>query len=316
VFLRESKVVLLKEKGWFFLLLLVLIANVTTAAVNNKVVVSTHPLALITAELVPKTITVESVGGRNHSLHHQGFKPSQIKRVSEAELVLWLGPETDVSFVKVMAKAEPMVIRDLSTLVSLQAPLLSLPSQSGDHDHRGVDMHVWLNPQNALVLAAEISVQLVYVWPQYQVEIEENLRQFNSKIGSISSEVLIKNQNRDFLALHNAYGHLAKFYGLTPIGAIVGGGGEKPGALHLWQLEKQLSGRDAVCVLVQPQFSQRYLSSISSVVAVVTAEIDPAASHYHVAKGEFVRYSKEVANHLATCIGLKPRVGITPASRL
>ncbi len=105
--------------------------------------------------------------------------------------------------------------------------------------------------------------------------------------------------------MHDAYGHLARFYSLSSIGAIVGSAGEKPGAQHLWQLEKQLNGRDAICVLVQPQFSQRYLSSIGSVVAVVSAEIDPAASDYVVTKGEFIRYSKDIAKNLATCISLE-----------
>ena len=281
--------------------------NAANAAANNKVVVSSHPLALITAELVPKPVTVESIGGRNHSLHHQGFKPSQIKRVSDADLVLWLGVETDVSFAKVMAKAEPLVITDLSALVSLQPPLLSSTGKLADHDHHAIDVHVWLNPHNALLLAKEISAQLVSIWPQYQIDVENNLRRFSSKVGAMSSDNLIKNENRDFLALHNAYGHLAKFYGLTSIGAIVGSGGEKPGALHLWQLEKQLNGRDGVCVLVQPQFSQRYLSSISAVVDVVTAEVDPAASNYVVAKGEFIRYSKDIADNLAACISLQSK---------
>jgi zinc transport system substrate-binding protein len=292
-------------KDWFFLLLLALMGNIANAAVENKVIVSTHPLALITADLVPKAITVESIGGRNHSLHHQGFKPSQIKRVSEAGLVLWLGAKTDASFVKVIAKAQPLAIRNLLALVSLQAPLLSSPSLSNNNDHPAVDVHVWLNPHNALILATEISVQLAAIWPEHQAEIEENLRQFTGKMDAISSEIPIKSESRDFLALHNAYGHLAKFYSLSAIGAIVDGDGEKPGAQHLWQLEKQLKGRTGVCVLVQPQFSQRYLSSINRVVAVVTAEIDPAASKYAVAKGEFVRYSKEIAGKLTNCMNLQ-----------
>jgi zinc transport system substrate-binding protein len=116
-------------------------------------------LALITAELVPEAITVESIGGRNHGLHHQGFKPSQIKRVSEADLVLWLGAEMDVSFAKVMAQAQPLAIRDLAALVSLQAPLSSSIKESGERhdDHHGaIDVHVWLNPLNAQALATEI----------------------------------------------------------------------------------------------------------------------------------------------------------------
>ena len=307
MFLRVGKVVLLKANSWLFVVLLALM-NSAVCASANKVVTSTHPLALITAELVPTVITVESVGGRNHGLHHQGFKPSQIKRVSEADLVLWLGVEIDASFAKVMAKAEPFAIRDLAALVSLQAPLSSSVKEHGERhdDHHGaIDVHVWLNPLNALALAAEISLQLVSTWPQYKAEIEANFRQFRSKIEPISIESLEKYQNRDFLALHDAYGHLARFYGLNSIGAIVGSAGEKPGAQHLWQLEKQLNGRDAICILVQPQFSQRYLSSIGNVVSVVSAEIDPAASDYIVTKGEFIRYSKDIAKSLAACISLE-----------
>lgn len=299
--------VLLKANSWFFVVLLALMSSAVCASAN-KVVTSTHPLALITAELVPEAITVESIGGRNHGLHHQGFKPSQIKRVSEADLVLWLGAEMDISFAKVMAQAQPLAIRNLAALVSLQAPLSSSIKESGERhdDHHGaIDVHVWLNPLNAQALAAEISLQLVSTWPQYKLEIEANFRQFSDKIESISSERLGKYKNRDFLALHDAYGHLARFYSLSSIGAIVGSAGEKPGAQHLWQLEKQLNGRDAICVLVQPQFSQRYLSSIGSVVAVVSAEIDPAASDYVVTKGEFIRYSKDIAKNLATCISLE-----------
>jgi hypothetical protein len=41
------------------------------------------------------------------------------------------------------------------------------------------------------------------------------------------------------------------------------------------------------------------------VVSVVSAEIDPAASDYIVTKGEFIRYSKDIAKSLAACISLE-----------
>jgi zinc transport system substrate-binding protein len=292
---------LLKSNSWVYILLFVLMGQVSGAKAAT-VITSSHPLAMIAAELAPTALTIESIGGSNHSLHHQGFKPSQIKRVNDADLVLWLGAEMDAGFIKVVAQADPQAIKDLGALVSLRKPLSFV---GGDKDHQQGDVHVWLNPSNAQTLAAEISVQLIAKWPQYQNEVDRNLRQLSIKIDAISNEYLEKNDNRDFLALHDAYGHLAAFYDLNSLGSIVGGGGEKPGAQHLWQLEKQLSKRTAVCILVQPQFSQRYLASVGKVVELVIVEIDPAASGYAVANGEFIRYSMETAESLATCLRLE-----------
>jgi zinc transport system substrate-binding protein len=294
-------VVLLKNNRWVYMLLVALVGQVSWAKAAT-VVTSSHPLAMIAAELAPAAITVESIGGSNHSVHHQGFKPSQIKRVNDAVLVLWLGGAMDAGFTKVVAQAEPRAIKDLGALVSLQRPL-SLVDDHKSHEYG--DVHVWLNPRNARTLATAIAVQLIVKWPQYKDQISDNLRQFSIKIDAISTEFLEKYDNRDFLALHDAYGHLAAFYDLSSLGSIVAGGGEKPGAQHLWQLEKQLSKRTAVCTLVQPQFSQRYLASIGKVVELVIVEIDPGASGYTATKGEFVRYSMDIAESLARCLRLE-----------
>ncbi len=281
----------------------------SASAVFADVATSNHPLALIASAIAPEGFAVTSVVDKNRGLHHGNLRPSQLVVLEQAELVVWLGKEAEPGLERVIQRVNGGKVLDLAGLfeeaahqqaVVVDQPEIHQDDHQGTH-HHAVDMHIWLNPAEAIVLAGKIGEQLIALWPQKAAQVSSNLQRFGRQMLQISSESQQKSQNMKVLALHDAYGHLAEYYGFTVLASIVDASGNKPGAKQLHQVQQLLEQQQASCVLTQPQFSGRYLSALPEVAALPQLEVDPNATRYDLERDGFVLYSKAVAATLQRC---------------
>lgn len=260
------------------------------AGAKDLLVTSNHPLAMLAAEIAPADLAVKAIADKNHSLHHQGLRPSQLLALADAGLVLWFGAVAEPGFERAIGRLDAQLVAEVGSFEG------EGNASGGSHEH-GADIHIWLNPASAVQLADKVREVITAKWPQYENEVSANFSIFRSKMTLISPKNSLKEQKVQYLALHDAYNHLAEFYNLQLIGAVLDSAGGKPGARHLWSLERDLSGLGSICAIGQPQFDSRYFDVLSASTSLKIIEIDPVAAAYTAAKGEFVRFSQD--NYLA-----------------
>lgn len=95
-----------------------------------------------------------------------------------------------------------------------------------DHDHEHehshtYDPHLWLSPKNSSKMLENIKNALVEINPEAKDTYEKNFNDYNMKLKELDklySEKLSENNVKSFVITHEAFGYIAKDYGLKQYG--------------------------------------------------------------------------------------------------
>src|SRR5690606_22767521 len=136
------------------LVLLALILLSRAGAAEVKVLASIKPLALIANEVAGGKATVETLLPIKASPHDYPLRVSDVRRLQQADVVLWGGPGLAVFLQRPltnMAASRRLTVYELSGMKGPQEE--PTPRAPGAGVHPGHAPHVWLDPRNAFVTA-------------------------------------------------------------------------------------------------------------------------------------------------------------------
>ncbi|MBN1231161.1 MAG: zinc ABC transporter substrate-binding protein [Anaerolineales bacterium] len=102
----------------------------------------------------------------------------------------------------------------------------SAQEEAGEHDHEGVDPHVWFDPNNVIVWVGNIQAQLSQLDPEnadfYVANAEDYVGQLQDLDQWIRDQVLeIPVEDRLLVTDHQALSYFADEYGFTQVGAVI-----------------------------------------------------------------------------------------------
>jgi zinc transport system substrate-binding protein len=120
-----------------------------------------------------------------------------------------------------------------------------------DHGHGKFDVHVWLDPQNAIVMANEIMEALKKVDPENEKKYETNTKKLVEKLNRLVAEVsakLTSAKGKGFVVFHDAYQYFEKRFGLTAVGSITVSPEVVPGVKRIKELKTKIKKLNALCV--------------------------------------------------------------------
>lgn len=86
------------------------------------------------------------------------------------------------------------------------------------HNHGSIDPHTWVSPKSALVMAENIKNSLVEADPEHQTGYEERYSELKQKLEDLDAkftEQLSSVSQKEMVVSHQAFGYLARDYGLT-----------------------------------------------------------------------------------------------------
>ena len=134
------------------------------------VVTSIKPLAIIVKSAFKDRVRVEYIMPAARSPHDVVIKLSDMRKLSAADLVFWIGPEFETRAAKQFLAVSEKKRVNAMALIDSEQTLTATDSHDHDHDHdhsHDVDPHVWLSPTLARQLVAELGVSCVFVEPQH-----------------------------------------------------------------------------------------------------------------------------------------------------
>ena len=262
-----------------FLLLVLCAAQVHA----QQVLVSIHPLALLVKTAWPE-LQVSALVAPNQSPHDFTLRPSDRKRIFNADSVVWLGEEFEPYLAKVLGD-QPNI--DLGGLVD--------PSHHGEHDHGDVhDPHLWLNPdavfpildlvQNTLGLdEPELFKKRFQLW---QIKAQRQLYPY-SKVG--------------FVSYHDAFHYWVDAFNLNQL-AMVASHPEQPvGTRHVSHVRTLLASGKAQCLFVEPQFNAPIVNKLHQGLDIKVVNIDPMGSTHQIDNANFLEFYDELLGQFLYC---------------
>jgi len=156
-------------------LLLCLLATPALADVP-QVVTDIPPVAALVGQVMGDLgapVTLLEKGGDEHDL---ALKPSQMGALSQAGLVVWVGPDLTPGLAEAVA--------------SSGAPSLTLLDQGTVQDYAGggINPHAWLDPSNAEAWLAAIAARLGQIDPDHAATYAANARAAKDSIAALDAQ--------------------------------------------------------------------------------------------------------------------------------
>lgn len=286
------------------LILCLLSLSFVTSAQAIEVLSSIKPIQLITQEITKTGSSSSALLGTNMSPHDYALRPSDVKKVRDADLVIWFGPELE-SFMSSIVQSQDNV------LTISEIPGLDLRHyEEGHHDHDGhnhgnTDPHFWLGPKQVGTVAKAIADKMIQLDPNNAVYYKENLEAFMNELQLTTSEInarLTPVQDRGYFVFHDGYGYFEEFFGLNHLGHFTVSPERKPGAKTLIQIKTRLAEGDVYCVFSEPQYTPAVIETVMRGSDVNTGELDPLATDVEEKPGAYFVFLKQLSGQFETCL--------------
>lgn len=321
---------------------------------SATVVTSIRPLGFIASAITDGIMPTEVLLPDGASPHDFALRPSDLQRLREADLVLWVGPELETFLAKPLAsiaadkrmaaselaQVKPLLMKDDSEHehhqtdahddhhkghehdqakehheahedaaheVTHSATTVTEQEEEGqtEHHHGEYNMHVWLSPAVAKVIAIAIHDKLLELTPQNKDKLDANLRQFESQLAQIDKNIvkmLTPVQGKGYFVFHDAYGYFEKHYGLSPLGHFTVNPEIQPGAQHLHKIRTQLVEQKAVCVFAEPQFRPAVIHAVAKGTSVRSGTLDPLGRGIALGKESYGNFLTALSNQYVSCL--------------
>ncbi|OQX39408.1 MAG: hypothetical protein B0D91_01640 [Oceanospirillales bacterium LUC14_002_19_P2] len=280
-----------------------------------NVITSIKPLQLIAAAITDGISEPDVLLDPGLSPHSYSMKPSDIRRLTDASVVFWLGPELETFLEKPLGQVAENNTTGQRIVALMDAPGMHLREWSGedhhhdhhnDHDHHGsVDSHVWLSPANAIVMGKTMADTLAVVDPQNAPRYRENLTSFIDKVKATdlaNNESLAAIRQHGFFVFHDAWGYFADHYRLTVKDVFALSPDRQPGARHLMKLKDSLKRAGHTCIFREPQFKPAYINRLTEGLDVGEAVLDPMAGNILVSANGYPAYLHQVGSTITDCL--------------
>lgn len=272
-----------------------------------KVVTTVKPLHLIVQELTDGVAESESLLPAGSSPHDYALRPSDVKKLRAADLVIWVGPELEMFLSKVLADSKSSLALTEQHTIDFRHYEHGTEINHSDHSHShdGIDPHLWLGPKQAIQAANVISDTLIKLDPLHKARYEANLLQFVSTVEQAIKDLdkeLKPLAERGYFVFHDGYGYFEEQFGLNNLGHFTVDPDRRPGAKTLVSIRRALKDKQAKCVFSEPQFSPAVVKSVVSGTEVNIGTLDPMATEVAEEKGSYVQFLKELGQSFTNCL--------------
>lgn len=285
-------------------------------AADAAVVASIKPLGFIASAIADGVTNTEVLLPDGASEHDYALRPSDVKRLQGADLVVWVGPEMEAFMQKSVRQLPEQKQLELAAIAGVK-PLLMKggdddddehdhgAKSDADHHHGEYNLHIWLSPDVARLSAVAIHDKLVELMPENRAKLDANLKDFESGLADADKQVgsvLAPLKGKGYFVFHDAYGYFEKHYGLTPLGHFTVNPEIQPGAQRLHEIRTQLVEHRAVCVFAEPQFRPAVINAVARGTNVRSGTLDPLGIEVALGKNSYMQFMTGLANQYASCL--------------
>ncbi len=292
--------------GLFFLL------SAGSAWGAPRVVVSIKPIHALVAGVMRGVGEPQLLIEGGGSPHGYVLRPSEARALSQAELIIWVGPQLE-SFLQKPLQTLGRSARQLELAEVLKPQLLPLRENGhwdeheehageGEHGHPlAGNPHFWLDPLLAQRVAIEVATLLGALDPPQREVYQHNAERLQQRLTELHSQLqrrLAPVGEIPYLVFHDAYPYFEKAYGLRAIGSISLNPERKPGARRILQMREKIRQLQARCVFSEPQFEPRLVATIIEGTGARTGVLDPLGADLPAGEESYFLLLNRLADNL------------------
>ena len=309
-----------------------LLASTSAAAAELKVTATIKPVHALVAQVMEGVGTPTLLVQGAASPHTYALKPSDARALHHAD-VFFRVSETVEPFTRKIVAALPETVRTVTLAEAPGIELLDVRTgdtfethehahkdeanhDHGDHDHdhghddhdhaQGIrDGHVWLDPENARKMVAEIARVLSEVSPADAETFKANAARADAELVALEAEIardLAPVKDKPFVVFHDAFQYFEHRFGLDAVGSITISPDAQPSAKRLTEIRRKLETLSASCVFSEPQFQARLVDAVTEGTRARAGTLDPEGARVEPGPDAYATLLRNLAGGLRTCL--------------
>lgn len=278
------------------LLILFIFTSPSHAFEKIDVIATVFPLADIVKSIGNDYVNVMTILPPGASPHTFEPKPKDIIKYKKAKLIIIVGAGLDFWVEKMVEKDEKQIVLRLSDFIELS----KYDDNSHHHyehnkndkhkykrelkqeDHQEHEMeydpHFFLDPilmiDAAKIITAKLS-QIRFELSNYFNESFKNYKLKLIELDNLYKISLVQFKNKKLITFHNAWGYLARRYGLIVEEVIIEAPGKEPSPRKIKNLLDKLKKMNISTIFVEPQFNTKNIEAIAKDMHVQLVTLDP-----------------------------------------
>ena len=196
-------------------------AQAQTDTAENVVLTTFYPTAYFARRISGGLVPVDCPVPEGEDPIFWQPERSVLERYRNAKLIVLNGAEFEkwalnasLPSSRIVNSAAPFK----SELIKFDTGVTHSHGPAGEHSHKGVDGHTWLDPNRAFTQAGEIAEGMSAAWPEHADAFAANLVKLTQDLTELDAafkEITPRLAGVKLLASHPAYNYLAQRYGWT-----------------------------------------------------------------------------------------------------
>jgi zinc transport system substrate-binding protein len=318
-----------------------LLATASPAAAELKVTVTIKPVHALVAQVMEGVGTPSLLVQGAASPHTYALKPSDARALNHAD-VFFRVSEAVEPFTRKIVSALPASVRTVTLAESPGIELLDARTgetfethdhaakrghahddghdhgahdhdphhEHDDHGHHGDahgmhDGHVWLDPENARRMIAEIARVLAEASPADAGKFKDNAARADTALVALQAEIgrdLAPVKEKPFIVFHDAFQYFEHRFGLAAVGSITVSPEAQPSAKRLTEIRRKLAALQAACVFSEPQFQAKLVAAVTEGTSARAGTLDPEGALVEPGPAAYATLLRNLASGLTSCL--------------
>lgn len=283
-------------------------------------VVSIKPVHSLVSFLMQGVTEPELLIQSGQSPHNFSLRPSDMRRLHEADLIVWIGPEVESALSNLFGdnQLDGQIVR-LTALSGIQwlAPRQQEEwgarqhKQHHEHAHHThnhdaeIDSHIWLSPVIASQMAQQLTRIIAELDPLHARQYQQNNQQLQQRLDKLDRRLaaqLAPVKEVPYIVFHDAYHYFEHHYDLNAVGSVSISPDRQPGVQHIRELRSKISRLEARCVFSEPQFRPKLVETLLDGTQANSGLLDPLGSNLEAGPEAYFELMQQLADNLLQCL--------------
>ncbi len=248
----------------------------------ETVATSFYPIYLLTINL---TQGVDGVDVHNLAapgtgcLHDYQLQTSDMKALAQADVFLVNGAGMESYLTHVYDAFPSLPVVEASTGVELLDDD-DMPVAIGEGETE-VNAHIWLDPQNAIIMVQNLCEGLSQAMPEHRKAFESNRDAYCARLEALDAaltEGLKDLPHKDIITFHEAFPYFAKAYGLNVVAVVNREPGDALSPARLSELVKLVETLGTPPLFVEPQYEDMAAQTLAQETGAKVYTLDPVVT--------------------------------------
>ncbi len=246
------------------------------------------------------------------SPHSYALRPSEVRALSQADIVFWVGPDFEVflrrpirSLAQDALNVALMNHPPVKVLSGRRSNLSSAHESAKNPTHTHArDGHIWLDPVNAVAMVDVISRSLQRLDPGNAVAYQANAQETISALEELDDTLrlqLAPVQAAPFIVFHDALQYFEKRYGLNAAGFLLETPEQSPSVKQIATVMTQIEHKRPECIYAEASSDPGLVKMLRQQTNLRSGVLDPEGAMQPPGPEFYFNLMRKLAYDFTSC---------------